>query len=218
MLLGLEHIHKCGYVYRDLKPENLLVRANGSVCITDFGFAKALSGGERAFTICGTPDYLSPELLLHRGCNRAADIWAFGVLLFEFIAGVPPFRAPTRMELYQKIVDARFDLVEPPKRMDDACMHLLSGILVQDESMRLGMQANGMKGIKHHEWFKKIDWTAVLSGNLRPLHYFPPDASSQHAGVNIVKGLEPVRMANGGWTWQSEPPLNDEENIVFEAW
>ena len=106
-VLALDHVHAKGFVYRDLKPENLLVREDGYLRLTDFGFAKALRPGERAYTVCGTPDYLAPETLRQQGCTRAADFWAVGVLLFEMLTGYPPFHGQTHSELYRRITSGR---------------------------------------------------------------------------------------------------------------
>ena len=112
--MGLEHVHRAGYVYRDLKPENVLVRANGSICIADFGLARLLPEGARAFTNCGTGDYCSPELLQFHGTTRAADVWALGVFLFEITAGYPPFKGATQAEQFRAIIAA--DLGVRPAR------------------------------------------------------------------------------------------------------
>ena len=168
VLLGLKSIHEKGYIYRDIKPENLLIRKNGSIAIGDFGFAKRLRGNERAFTICGTPDYLSPEVLLHKGGSYASDIWAFGVLIFEMLAGYPPFRANTRKERYDRIVNTNFYAVAKPTNFDPKAELLLREIFVQDENERLDVSE-----IMSHPWFENLDWGAVLNGTLRPSYMFP---------------------------------------------
>jgi len=199
VLLGLEYIHNAGYVYRDMKPENLLLRADGSITIGDFGFAKKLEKGQRAYTICGTPDYLAPELILHQGCTRAADIWAFGILVFEMIAGFPPFRDRQRRELYKRIVRADFAEVPIPRRMDDDAHDLLTQIFVRDEALRLGIRAPGLNAIKTHAWYASLDWDAVLSGQLRPLHFLPDHLSRDD--VSTIRD-----PATGKFVWMAEPP------------
>ena len=92
--LGLEYMQRKHYVYRDLKPENLLVDERGYVKIADFGFAKRLMPGERAYTLCGTPEYMAPELFKQTGHDKGVDWWALGVLAYEMVLGSPPFYAP----------------------------------------------------------------------------------------------------------------------------
>ena len=200
VLLGLEYIHNAGYVYRDMKPENLLLRSDGSITIGDFGFAKKLEKGERAYTICGTPDYLAPELILHQGCTRAADIWAFGILVFEMIAGFPPFRDRKRRELYKRIVRADFAAVPVPRRMDNDVHDMLMQIFVRDESLRLGIRAPGVSAIKGHAWFETIDWNAVMSGQLRPLHFLPDQLGDRDREESVSKIRD---GATGKFTWMT---------------
>ena len=89
IVLALEYLHKQKIAYRDLKPENLLVAADGHMKITDFGFAKQI--GDRTFTLCGTPEYLAPEIIMSIGHNHGVDWWALGILIFEMLSGYPPF-------------------------------------------------------------------------------------------------------------------------------
>jgi serine/threonine protein kinase len=101
LVLAIEHIHSLGIAYRDLKPENLLVAADGHLKVTDFGFAKRIQ--DKSYTLCGTPEYLAPEIIMNRGHNHGVDWWSLGVLLFEILAGYPPFYDNNVYEIYRKI-------------------------------------------------------------------------------------------------------------------
>ena len=133
---------------------------DGYLRLTDFGFAKALQPGERAYTVCGTPDYLAPETLRQQGCNRAADFWAVGVLLFEMMTGYPPFHGETHSELYRRITAGRMRSF--PRTFDESAADLCQRLLRQSEGERIGVGAEGIQRIRRHAFFKGFSWTAIL--------------------------------------------------------
>lgn len=106
VILGLEYLHFLDLIYRDLKPENLLIDHIGYLKITDFGFCKILK--KRTYTVCGTPEYLAPEIILRKGYGHSVDWWTLGVLIFEMAAGYPPFTAKDTMKLYEKIIACKY--------------------------------------------------------------------------------------------------------------
>jgi len=153
VLLALEHIHSKGYVHRDLKLENLLITHDGAVKLTDFGFAKKVL--YRTWTLCGTPEYLAPEIVLEKGHNKAADYWALGVLLFEFLSGRSPFEAEDHMATYKKILTGKPNY---PKRLEPQGVELITCLLQRDITRRFGNLKDGTADIKKHVFFSGFDW------------------------------------------------------------
>jgi serine/threonine protein kinase len=105
--LAFEYLHTFNIAYRDLKPENLLLSAKGHIKITDFGFAKQID--DRSYTLCGTPEYLAPEIIQSKGHNKGVDWWAIGILIYEMLAGFPPFYDENPYGIYQKILAGKIE-------------------------------------------------------------------------------------------------------------
>lgn len=157
VVLALEYLHYCDVVHRDIKPENILVDSNGFLKLCDFGFCKVLK--KKTWTLCGTPEYLAPEVILSKGYSFSVDWWATGVLIFEMIAGHPPFCASDPNKLYQKVLDGAYKC---PEGTTSECKSILRGFLQVDPTKRLGSLKSGVYDIKSHVWFHPIDWQAVL--------------------------------------------------------
>jgi serine/threonine protein kinase len=165
ILLAIEHVHKLGAVYRDLKLENVLLDTDGHVRVADFGLSKLLARnaktGEKlpplqlTKTFCGTREYVAPEMLSGGLYDTSVDLWAFGILLYEILCGRTPFYSRERNEIYERIEKAP---VFYPKDMSEDVQDLLKGLLERDVSKRLGAGKNGIADIKAHPWFAVIDW------------------------------------------------------------
>jgi len=158
IVLILEFLHeKEGVAYRDLKPENILIDAEGHLKLVDFGFAKKVDNRE-TYTLCGTPEYLAPEVIKNTGHGCAVDWWAFGILVYEFLVGQPPFWDQNPMKIYEQIVDGH---VRYPSAMSPDARDLIAGLCNVDTSKRLGNIKGGAGAVKAHPWFRNIDWDAL---------------------------------------------------------
>ncbi len=162
IVLAIEYLHNNRVVYRDLKPENLLIDSNGYTKITDFGFAKELE--DRTWTLCGTPEYLAPEIIQCSGHGTAVDWWSLGILLYEMLAGFRPSTTESDSDL-------REDLGRQaglPDEIDSVSRDLISSLLTADRSRRLGNLRGGANDIKSHPWFSGVDWKALQEGRIPP--------------------------------------------------
>ncbi|MCJ1276692.1 serine/threonine protein kinase, AGC [Puttea exsequens] len=183
MVLCFEFLHDDqGIAYRDLKPENLLIDAEGHLKLVDFGFAKRITTRE-TYTLCGTPEYLAPEVIRNSGHGTAVDWWALGILLFEFLVGQPPFWNQNPMKIYELIVDGK---IKFPSCVGAEARDLITQLCTVNPSQRLGnISTGGLDGtavIKAHAFFKKIDWDALyhrkMKGPIIPQIKHAADASN----------------------------------------
>lgn len=163
VISALEYLHAMGVAYRDLKPENLLLDRSGFLKLVDFGFAKRLTDG-RTFTQCGTPEYMAPEVLLNEGHGVAVDWWALGILLYEMMAGHPPFRdRGDEADLCRRIVSAQPTF---PSKMGEEARSLVSRLLCSMPCDRLGSRGAGE--VKSHPLLAGVAWKALLACTVRP--------------------------------------------------
>jgi len=158
ILLAIQYLHKKDIVYRDLKPENLLIDKHGHIKITDFGFAKRIEN-DRTYTLCGTPEYLAPEIIKGSrvGYGKSVDWWAVGILIFEMLSGYPPFYDNEPVGIYKKIIAG---IIEFPRFFDVKAKDLIRKLLNPEISLRLGINDDG-ESTKKHRWFRGVDFDEV---------------------------------------------------------
>lgn len=161
IILAVEYLHSKNIAYRDMKPENCLIDKLGYPKVVDFGLAKVIKG--KSFTLCGTPEYLAPELVLGRGHSLPVDYWAFGILLYEMQSGYSPFSDPQGNEhviICKNIVSGKLTF---PKNFNPECKDLVKGLLTREVQQRLGNLKAGPKGIINSKWYEGFDWEAYKS-------------------------------------------------------
>lgn len=163
VILAIEYLHYCEIVHRDIKPENILLDTNGYVKLCDFGFCKVLT--KKTWTLCGTPEYLAPEVILSRGYSYSVDWWAIGILIFEMGSGFPPFFASDPSRLYENILEGHYKC---PDSLPPDCKNIIRGLLQSDPTKRLGCQKNGVFDIKSHSWFNDLNWHSILQQKAPP--------------------------------------------------
>lgn len=212
ILLAIEYLHSMDVLYRDLKPENVLLDVDGHVRLTDFGVSKEnVSNRAIRSSFCGSPEYMSPEMLGARGHTRAVDFYSLGALLYELLTGLPPFYHPDRATMYRII---QTEEVRFPQYLSSEACDLLSRLLDKNPSTRLGSK-HGSVEIKSHPWCLQIPWERLMlkaksppfTPNLRQSNF-----DSEYTSLPIVESEydTPVMEDRGSFT---EATID-----TFEGW
>lgn len=200
-VLAFEHLHsRKRIVFRDLKPENLLLTDKGRVKLTDMGLAKVIHG--KSYTTCGTPDYFAPELIASKGHGNAVDWWTLGVLTFELMSGHPPFESATPMQIYAK-VQKGINAVNFPKKCKGDVEVMVKGLCHANPTERLPMKKGGIQNVKSQKWFTGFDW-AAMEGMTMKVPYAPTvkskkDMKNFSANREDMPPQVPYKDPKTGW-------------------
>lgn len=161
ILQSLSHLHHRNICYRDLKPENILIDSKGYGVLVDLGFAKVVM--DKTYTLCGTPEYLAPEIILSKGHDKGVDYWAFGVLIYEMLVGRSPFYTygSDQVSLFKRIVQVKYGF--PEGVVNDLAQDLITRLIVRRQANRFGCLARGDMDIRDHPWFAVIDTDKLLN-------------------------------------------------------
>ena len=212
--LAVHYLHSLEVVFRDLKPENVLLDAFGHVKLCDFGFAKRCAK-DRTYTRCGTPEYVAPEMLLGQGVNFACDWWALGVLLFEFLTGTAPFTDPDGedMKTFARILKGVY---HAPSSLSASARGLVDGLLQVKVAARLGSFKGGGDDVVGHGFFDGFDMGGLVNLTVRPPWRPQLSGCDDTSCFDIEAQTESFdRLTHEGDA--AMPPLPPEEAAELEA-
>ncbi|XP_075697786.1 cGMP-dependent protein kinase 2-like [Rhinoderma darwinii] len=165
VLEAFDYLHNRGIVYRDLKPENLLLDSEGYIKMVDFGFAKKIGPGKKTWTFCGTPEYVAPEIIMNRGHDFGADYWSLGILIYELLTGSPPFSGTDPIKIYNMVLKG-IEKVDFPHRIGRRSEDLIRRLCRINPAERLGNRKNGISDIRKQKWFQGFNWEGLRNRKL----------------------------------------------------
>ncbi|CAD8072433.1 unnamed protein product [Paramecium primaurelia] len=184
--LAMFYLHSLSVVYRDIKPENILIDLDGHIRIADFGLSKPnMTEEDYAYSFCGSPEYMAPEMLLKVGHNVQVDHYCLGALLYELVTGLPPYYSRDTDEIYESILNEELTFPEKLNLSSDI-KNLLQGLLCKQPSERLGAN-KGLTELLTHSWFKDVDLIAILQ-KLVPPPFKPNQLKFNYDQNDLMKG------------------------------
>ena len=160
IILTFEYLHGKNLIYRDLKPENVLIHQSGYLKLSDFGFIKRIQEGERTYTICGTPEYLAPEIIMNKGHGKPVDWYCLGIFIYEMLVGACPFMNDDPFEIFKKIIQTKISF---PKDFDKKAKSLIRHLTDHDLSKRYGNLKHGVEDIKNHRFFRDLSFYNIIT-------------------------------------------------------
>jgi len=205
---GFAYMHSKNIIYRDLKPENLVLDAKGYLKITDFGFAKEIT--DRTYTFCGTPDYLAPEVIGGKGQSFGVDWWTLGILLFEMLSSTPPFVDNDVTQTYKKILKSH---VKFPRFFSKNAKTLILQLLRKKATRRLGVVKGGATRIREHPFFTEApdwSWESLQDQTMEPP--IIPKLEDQFDIQNFAGGLSDSESES-----ESAQSIGDSEEEFFDG-
>ncbi|CAG9323380.1 unnamed protein product [Blepharisma stoltei] len=203
ILTAIEELHKRNIIFRDLKPENVVLDQEGHALLTDFGLSKeGIQTSQAANSFCGSIAYLAPEILRQKGHGKAVDWYLLGVLLYEMLIGVPPYFSNNKKQLLSNIQKAPLIV---PSHLNQTTKNLLIGLLQKNFEKRLGFIGDAEE-IKNHEYFYGVDWDMVLKKNLRPPKPVMKNDATNGLNIDFEEETETNENSNHlqGWSFVHE--------------
>ncbi|MGH0122041.1 UNVERIFIED_CONTAM: hypothetical protein FKN15_007385 [Acipenser sinensis] len=186
VLEAFSYLHGRGIVYRDLKPENLLLDKDGYVKMVDFGFAKRIGLGKKTWTFCGTPEYVAPEIIMNKGHDFGADYWSLGILIFELLTGSPPFSGSDPIKIYSTVLRG-IEKVDFPKSIGKRPEDLIRRLCKLNPAERIGNKKNGINDIRKHNcmdrWITATSTPSLLSWMSRSMSFPAGTEISEEVGA-----------------------------------
>jgi len=211
IVMAVQCLHGESVVFRDLQPENIMLDHTGYVKLVDFGNAKRMDFDDptaRAWTLCGRPEYLAPEMVKSLGHGKEVDWWALGVILHEMLAGYPPFYHADSFAIYKLILQEKITAEGLPNHFETFAKDLIKKLMTRDKTKRIGSSKNGAEDIKKHKWYRGLNWAALYNRAMAP-----PVPVSESGEAGFVPKLD---EGNFAVNFEFYPPSNEEAGPILD--